>query len=138
MVTQPSIIHTLIAKKSRDNMKQKYLIAFLQETQEVSIREYAELEKGEFALICEEVHDADVLRDAMADGVQRLVPIIRRPNMYPRQDFGEKIAQGIVDLLEDTTGETSLEIFINDADDFIPAADDFDSRVVAKADGDDK
>ena len=112
-------------------MKQKYMITILEKTNEVSIREYAELEKGEFAFICEEVHDIKVLRASIPDGAENLVPIIRRPNMYPRQDYGEKIAMGIIDLLSDTAMETSIEVFINDADDFIPAEDDFDPRVVS-------
>ena len=111
-------------------MKQKYLITILQETREVSIREYAELEKGDFAIVCEEIHDAEVLRAAMLDGARSLVSIVRRPNMYPRQDFGEKIAQGIIDLLNDETGATSREIFISDADVFTPSDNDIDPRVV--------
>lgn len=112
-------------------MKQKYLITILRETREVSIREYAELEKGEFAFVCEEIHDAEALRAAMRDGAGNLVPIIRRPNMYPRQDYGERIAEGIVELLGDETGADSKEIFIDDTDVFIPSESDFDSRIVS-------
>lgn len=117
-------------------MKQKYLITILPETQEISIREYAELEKDEFAFICEEIHDADVLRVAAPDGAGSLVPIIRRPNMYPRQDYGERIAQGIIDLLSNETGESSVEIFIDDADVFKSSDNDIDSRVVFSEDDD--
>ena len=119
-------------------MKQKYLISMSTETQELSIREYAELEKGEFAFICEEVHDADDFRKAMESGAEGMVPIVRRPNMYPRQDFGEKIAQAIIDLLNDESGATSSEILIDDKDDFIEAEDDIDPRVVYEDDGDGK
>lgn len=119
-------------------MKQKYLIAMSPETQKLSIREYAELEKGEFAFVCEEVHDIDAFRSAMESGAKGLVPVVRRPNMYPRQDFGEKIAQGIIDLLNDESGATSNEILINDSDDFIQAEDDIDPRVVYEDNGDGK
>lgn len=111
-------------------MKQKYLISLSPETEKLSIREYAELEKGEFAFVCEEVHDIDDFRNAMENGAKGLVPVVRRPNMYPRQDFGEKIAQEIIDLLNDVSGATSSEILINDKDDFIEAEDDVDPRVV--------
>lgn len=111
-------------------MKQKYLISLSPETQKLSIREYAELEKGEFAFVCEEIHDIDDFRNAMEEGAKGLVPVVRRPNMYPRQDFGEKIAQEIIDLLNDESGATSSEILINDKDDFIEAEDDVDPRVV--------
>ena len=114
-------------------MKQKYIITILQESNEVSIREYAELEKGEFSFICEEIHDTKALKAAIPEGAGNLVPILRRPNMYPRQDYGEKIAMGIIDLLNDAAMETSTEVFINDADDFIPADDDFDPRVVSNS-----
>ena len=119
----------------RDNMRQKYLITILQESREVSIREYDELEKGEFAFVCEETHDAGALKAAMSDGVQRLVPIVRRPNMYPRQDVVERIAQVIIDLLNDETGETIKEILISDADVFIPSDTDIDPRVVFEDEG---
>lgn len=101
-----------------------------QETNKLSIREYAELEKGEFAFVCEEVHDIDDFRNVMEGGAKDLVSLVRRPNMYPRQDFGEKIAQGIIDLLNDESGATSSEIMINDIDAFIEAEDDLDPRVV--------
>jgi hypothetical protein len=122
-------------------MKQKYVITIIEEAAQISIREYAELEKGEFAFVCEELHDIEMMRAAIPDGAGSLVAIVRRPNMYPRQDYGEKIAQGIIDLLNDTSGETCMEIFINDADDFAPADNDFDPVVVADNDakgGDDK
>jgi len=106
------------------------------ETQELSIREYAELEKGEFAFVCEEVHDIDVFRNTMGEGAKGLVPLVRRPNMYPRQDFGERIAQGIIDLINDESGATSTEILINDKDDFIEAEDDIDPKVVYSDDDD--
>jgi len=116
--------------EKRGIMKQKYLITLLQETREISIREYAELEEGEFAFVCEEIHDAEVFRSAMRDDARSLVSIVRRPNMYPRQDFGERIAQGIIDLLSDETGATSREIFISDADVFTPSDNDIDPRVL--------
>ncbi len=117
-------------------MKQKYVISIKQETKKLTIQEYAELEKGEIAFVCEEVHNVDDFRNAMEDGAKALVPVIRRPNMYPRQDFGEKIAQGIIDLLNDVSGATSSEILINDHDDFIEAEDDIDPKVVYEDDGD--
>lgn len=115
-------------------MKQKYVISMSQETQKLSIREYAELEKGEFAFVCEEVHDIDDFRNTMDEDAKGLVSVVRRPNMYPRQDFGEKIAQGIIDLLNDESGATSSEIFINDSDDFVEAEDDIDPKAVYEDD----
>ena len=117
-------------------MKQKYILSILPETQQLSIREYAELEKGEYAFICEEIHDAEVFRAAMTSGAKSLIPIIRRPNMYPRQDFGERIAEGIIDLLNDESGGTSREIFINDVDAFNAVDADLDPRVVYEDDDD--
>lgn len=111
-------------------MKQKYLITLRPETQEISIREYTELEKGEFAFVCEEIHDAEAFRNAMAGGAESLVPIVRRPNMYPRQDFGEQIAQGIIDVLNDEFEATSKEVFIDDVDAFETSEDDIDAEVV--------
>lgn len=111
-------------------MRQKYLISILPETNEISIREYAELEKGEFAFVCEEIHEAEVFRNAMADGPESLVPIVRRPNMYPRKDFGVRIAQGIIDILSDDFEATSKEVFIDDVDAFETSNNDIDPEVV--------
>ena len=117
-------------------MKQKYILTIIPETQKIAIREYAEIEKGEFAFVCEELHDIDAIKAVMSDGAVALVPIIRRPNMYPRQDFGERIAQGIIDLLNDETGATSNEIFINDVEAFEPEEEDMDPSVVYEEDDD--
>jgi hypothetical protein len=118
-------------------VKQKYTLTINPETKKLAIREYAEIEKGEFAFVCEELHDIDAFKDGMAEGAAALVPIIRRPNMYPRQDFGERIAQGIIDLLNDDTGETKSEILINDVEAFESAEDDVDPRVVYEGDDED-
>jgi len=132
------LCHLTTSNNKECNVKQKYLISLSPETQKLSIREYAELEKGEFAFVCEEVHDIDDFRNAMQSGAKGLVSVVRRPNMYPRQDFGEKIAQVIIDLLNDVSGATSSEILINDKDDFIEAEDDVDPRVIYEDDGDDE
>jgi hypothetical protein len=115
-------------------LKQKYLVSLDTETQKLSIREYAELEKGEFAFVCEELHDIGDFRDAMGGGAEALVPVVRRPNMYPRKDFSEKIAQEIINLLKDESGSTKSEILIDDKDDFIQDKDDIDPRVVYEDD----
>lgn len=115
-------------------MKQKYLISMSPETQKLSIREYAELEKGEFAFVCEENHDIDDCRSAMENGIESLVAVVRRPNMYPRQDFGEKIAQGIIGLLNDEAGETVCEILIDEREDFMAEKEDIDPKVVYEED----
>ncbi len=118
-------------------MKQKYLISTNPETQKLSIKEYAELEKGEFAFVCEEIHEIADFRNAMEKGTNDLVSLVRRPNMYPRQEFGEKIAQGIIDLLNDESGATSNEVLIDDIDAFVSAEDDMDPRVVYEDDEND-
>jgi hypothetical protein len=111
-------------------LKQKYLISVSPETEKLTIREYAELEKGEYAFICEEVHDINDFRNAKEGGAEGMVSVVRRPNMYPRQDFGERIAQEIINLLDDESGEAYREILIDDKDDFVQAQDDIDPRVV--------
>lgn len=111
-------------------MKQKYLLSKDPEKQNLTISEYAELEKGEFAFVCEEVHEIDDCRRAMEIGIESLVAVVRRPNMYPRLDFGEKIAHSIVGLLSDDTGKATIEIMIDDREDFIEAKDDIDPRLV--------
>jgi hypothetical protein len=116
-------------------LKQKYLISMGPEEGKLSIQEYAELEKGEFAFVCEEVYDIDAFRNVMDGGAEAMVSVVRRPNMYPRQDFGEKIAQEIINLVNDPSGASSSEVLINDSDDFIQAKDDIDPAVVYE-DGD--
>jgi hypothetical protein len=115
-------------------LKQKYDITISPDTGKLTIQEYAELEKGEFAFVCEEIYEIDEFKNAMDGGVEELVTIVRRPNMYPRQDYGERIAQEIIDLLNDTTGATSGKVLINDRDDFIQEKEDVDPRVVYEDD----
>lgn len=125
-------------ERKEKTVKQKYTLTIDLKGKELSIREYAEIEKEEFAFVCEEIYAIDDFKNSMSEGAVGLVPIIRRPNMYPRQDFCEKIAQGIIDLLNDDSGETKSEIMINDKDAFESAEEDIDPRVVLEDEDDDE
>ena len=110
-------------------MKQKYVLVKRKDAQEVLIREYVELEKEQFAFICEEKYRMDDLQAAAKNDIPSLVAYLRRPNMYPKQDYAEKIAQTAMELLSPENDASVLEIVFDDVEAFEPRENLVDDRL---------
>ena len=96
-------------------MKQKYAVSIDREKSRITIREFAELEKDEYSLLCQEEYSADLLEQASAKGLGALVTGLRTVNMYPSGIFAEKIALAVQELLRDESAE-GQDLFFNDID----------------------
>ena len=79
-------------------MKQKYVIFKDAEKQAVIIQEFAELDKENMSLLCEEIFPFQKLEGAVGDGVARVVSELRTPNFYPPGMYTRKIAETIGSL----------------------------------------
>lgn len=99
-------------------MKQKYVVVKVTDTKDVWLREYTELEKGEFAFICEERYSIEDLARAAKTGVPGVVESLRRPNMYPKIEYAEKIAQAVVSLISPENENSSAEVVFDDVEVF--------------------
>ena len=94
-------------------MKQKYLLLKNDEKTKLIIREFAELDKDKFALLCEETFDHESVESAIAEGKETLIATLRTQNLFPIDIFAEKIAEGVINLWE-SENDQSVELFFND------------------------
>jgi len=96
-------------------MKQKYLILKDKGKKELIIREFAELDKEAFSLLCEETYEDKRIKSAMAQGKEALISTLRTKNMYPIGTFAAKIAEEVIFLYESEDSD-SVELFFDDID----------------------
>ncbi|MFH0725042.1 MAG: hypothetical protein V2B19_01575 [Pseudomonadota bacterium] len=104
-------------------MKQKYVLTKSGEKETLTISEYTELEKKTFSLICEESHDGQTIRAAIAEGTERLISTFRTHNMYPRMQYAEEMAVGIKEIYRSQHDEKK-ELVFDDKDAFNRSAGD--------------
>ena len=97
-------------------MKQKYLILKNDEKNELTIQEFAELEKqDEFTLLCEETYNGSTIISAISKGKKTLISILRTINLYPPGLYAEKIAESVMNLYN-SASDQSIELFFDDRD----------------------
>ena len=94
-------------------MKQKYLILKNDEKNELKIKEFAELNKGAFTLMCEETFHDELVKSAISKGSQALIATLRTKNMYPNAIYAAKIAEEVVNLYKSKDAE-SMELYFDD------------------------
>lgn len=98
-------------------MKQKYVLTKSGDKETLTISEYTELEKNMFSLICEESHDGDTIRAAIAEGAEKLISTFRTHNMYPRVTYAGELALGIIEMYRSNQNEKK-EFMFDDKDAF--------------------
>ncbi len=96
-------------------MKQQYLIAKNEAKKELTIREFAELDKELLSLLCEETYSADAIKSAISEGGDALIEVLRTSNLYPISTYVKKIAEAVIALYK-KKGDQSTEVFFNDMD----------------------
>ncbi|MGM0451583.1 MAG: hypothetical protein ACQERN_00255 [Thermodesulfobacteriota bacterium] len=98
-------------------MKQKYTILKDNQTDALTIQEYAELSKDLFSLICEESYDGKTVASAVKQDKKILIDTLRTPNLYPISAYIDKIADTVVDLYEKDQEQTGpVELVVDDVD----------------------
>lgn len=95
-------------------MKQKYSIFIDNQAGIMTIKEFAELDKGMFSLIFEETYENSMIRAAMEEGKDALIAGIRTPNLYPIAEYVDKIADTIIEQFSNTPSEEPVELVFND------------------------
>ena len=98
-------------------MKQKYSIHKDTGKQRLVIKEYGELNKEILSLLCEESYPEDRVQEAIKDGKEALVKVLRTRNMYPPGVFANSIADLVIALYS-SEGEQSTEIMLDDKEFF--------------------
>ena len=94
-------------------MKQKFELLKSENNTHLRIREFAELEKEVYSLLCEEVYDDANVKTAIAGGKDVLISALRTKNMYPPGIFAEEIATTVTRMYA-ADKETSVNLIFND------------------------
>ena len=113
-------------------MKQKYVVLLNNESNQLVIQEYAELDKEMLSLLCEETYDLETIKAAAQKSRVALVQSLRTHNMYPPGSYTEEIASNIIDMLA-PGGNTSAELFFEEKEMFSA----IDEEMTDDADDDD-
>ena len=96
-------------------MRHKYVITINTEKDELALKEYSELDKDIFTIVCEEIYPVSVIRTGAQQGIERLINLMRTRNFYPCGLFTAKIAESVIKLIE-SSDETVAEVFCDDVD----------------------
>lgn len=96
-------------------MKHKYVIQRNVEKDALTIQEYAELDKDDLSLICEETYPDAILADAIAVNHEALLHVIRTDNFYPPNMYANEIAGIIIDIYN-SENNAAHELTFNDID----------------------
>ena len=96
-------------------MKQKYLIFKDDEKNKLVVREFAELDKEMYSLLCEELYDDDVIKSSIAKSKACLISALRTQNMYPSGLYADKIAESVIAIYNSAENQ-STELFFDDID----------------------
>ena len=96
-------------------MKHKFVLSKENENATLLIREFAELNKDTFVLVCEASYDAEQIREAMARGREAVLAKVRTPNFYPPITFTERVVSGVLDLMG-AEEKRMVELFCEDAE----------------------
>ena len=96
-------------------MKHKYLIEKNTEQKQVTIKEFAELDKETLSFLCQETYAEEKIAAAVTKGKDALIAALRTPNMYPSGFFADKIADAVLTMYGHESGLSS-EVVLDDVD----------------------
>jgi hypothetical protein len=96
-------------------MKQKYTILKNDEKTAIIIREFAELDKEIFSLLCEETFEDETVKSAIAKDKASLIKTLRTQNLFPLGIYAEKIAEAVTKMYE-SGDDQPVELLFNDID----------------------
>lgn len=96
-------------------MKQKYIILKNDEKNAIIIREFAELDKEIFSLLCEETFEDKTVKSAIAKDKATVIKTLRTQNLFPLGIYAEKIAEAVIKMYE-SGDDQPIELLFNDID----------------------
>ena len=96
-------------------MKQKYMVLRNDEKTGLIIREFAELDKEIFSLLCEETFEDETIKSAIEKGKDELVRTLRTQNLFPLGIYAEAIAVTVKKIYE-SGDDQPVELFFDDLD----------------------
>ena len=115
-------------------MKHKYLISRNDKGDQLTIKEFAILEKvsrhsdisdfgaDDFSLLCEEVYLGGAIEHAILKGKHDLISVLRTQNMYPIRVYADAIADSVIDLYA-SQSEAVIELLFDDLEVLLSSSD---------------
>ncbi|MEZ4551181.1 MAG: hypothetical protein R2860_10970 [Desulfobacterales bacterium] len=77
----------------------------------MTIKEFAELDKGMFSLIFEETYNAAKIQSAITEGKEALIAAIRTQPL-PIAEYVEKIADTVIDQFDNNLLKSQWNLFL--------------------------
>ena len=96
-------------------MKQKYTISKNDEKTGIIIKEFAELDKEMFSLLCEEMYADEIVKTAIAKGKDAVMQTLRTQNLFPIGIYSKAIAEAVMKMYE-TNDDQPVELTFDDLD----------------------
>jgi hypothetical protein len=94
-------------------MKQRFSISRSIGGEKIVIKEYAELDKGAFTLLCEESYEVETVEAALEKGSHLVIALLRTESLFPTNYFAEKLTAGLMDYIK----QGGSDLVTIDADD---------------------
>jgi len=115
--------------KGETSMRQKYSISQEGAANDLTIKEYAIVDKelrhstwmfveDSYALMYQEKYAGKVIETAISKGMDVLITTLRTDNLFPIEPFASKIAETVV-ALYDSNEDRTVEVFFDDIDAYV-------------------
>ena len=86
-------------------MKQRFSISRNTGGEKIVIKEYAELDKGVYSLLCEESYAVEAVEAALAKGPDHVIALLRTESFFPISYFAEKLIATLDDYIQQGSAE---------------------------------
>ena len=108
-------------------MKQRYFISRDEKTSALTIGEYAvvagnikrheisTIARDDFTLLCTETYEGKVIKEAISEGKEALVTVLRTDNLYPIGTYAKVIADSVIEIYG-KNDHFSKELLFDDLD----------------------
>jgi hypothetical protein len=108
-------------------MKQRYFISRDEKTSALTIEEYAvvagnikrheisAIARDDFTLLCTETYEGKVIKEAISEGKEALVTVLRTDNLYPIGTYAKVIADSVIEIYG-KNDHFSKELLFDDLD----------------------
>ena len=108
-------------------MRQKYIISTGSKQNRIKISECAIIDKhldkvrtsmlevANYSLLAEEIYERDIIMDAITDGINSLISVLRTKNLYPIEQRANKIAKSVIAFCKNPE-DAPIELLFDDFD----------------------
>lgn len=92
-------------------MKQRFSISRDTGGEQIVIKEYAELDKGVYSLLCEEAYAVEAVKAALALGPGHVIALLRTESFFPTGYFAGKLTASLDEYLrQESSDPISIEV----------------------------